>query len=111
MILLTDLGPIKTMKLYISGPVPSVDFLSSQCSMKEFKPTDWKKEAYRRIDSIRKGNLNVTVQTDKPLRKVQVKVGTTYVLHTSISVNCHVGMGYRILIINRFLRILPTILL
>lgn len=62
------------MDIYVSGPEKQVDFLVDQCSLRELVSSDWRKWARSRIENIRKGDMTISVRSDKPLNNVTVKV-------------------------------------
>ena len=72
--IVTDNGPLKSMVIYVSGPEKQVDFLVDECSLHELYSSDWKKWARMRVESIRKGDLTLSVNSDKPLNDITIKV-------------------------------------
>ena len=67
--------PLKSLYLYVKGPDAGVNLLLDKASLSVVTTSSsWKDSAQQRIESIRKGDLTITLQSEKPLKNVEVKV-------------------------------------
>jgi len=51
---------VTSLEFYIEGPKANLDFIADAASVVE---TDWRSEADKRIESLRKRNIKITLTT------------------------------------------------
>ena len=66
---------MKELYLYVQGPQSGVNMVIDESSLTALSDDiKWRVSAYNRIEKIRNGDLTVTLQSDKPLSGVKVKL-------------------------------------
>lgn len=68
--------PIVGLQYYISGPKPGVDLLCDSMVLTEESSGEpkWRTDARRRIDSLRKSDLMITLKSNTRVRDVVIEV-------------------------------------